>query len=55
MSSKSAEWAWCRVAKAVGWTRSCFKVLKKLSTTALSQQLPFLDMLHWVPREAREI
>ena len=37
------------VWKTVRQTSSDFKVLKKVSTTALSKQLPFPDIEIWMP------
>ncbi len=42
-----------RVAKSVSWINSIFKLLKKLSTTALSQQVPLRLMLQRIPRCSR--
>ena len=50
MYSKMAVLAFALVGHAARWTSSIFSVAKKLSATALSQQLPLRLMLQTMPR-----
>jgi hypothetical protein len=56
MYSKTSPRACARVAQAASWASSTFTVAKKLSATALSQQLPrrlILQTIPWTRRARR--